>query len=88
MMLVIQDIMTRYNRMNGTPALWLPGTDHAAIATETVVLKNLGVSSREEFTRPEFMQKCFEHTKKTHATITGQVSKMGATCDFSRERFT
>lgn len=88
MMLVIQDIMTRYNRMNGTPSLWTPGTDHAAIATETVVLKNLGVSSREEFTRPEFLEKCFEHTEKTHATITGQVSKMGATCDFSRERFT
>ena len=88
MMLVIQDIMTRYNRMNGTPALWLPGTDHAAIATETVVLKNLGVSSREEFTRPEFMQKCFDHTEKTHATISNQVKKMGATCDFSRERFT
>jgi len=50
--------------MNGTPALWLPGTDHAAIATETVVLKNLGVSSREEFTRPEFMQKCLIIQKK------------------------
>ncbi|HID91916.1 TPA: hypothetical protein EYP45_02240, partial [Candidatus Peregrinibacteria bacterium] len=88
MMLVIQDIMTRYHRMNGTSSLWLPGTDHAAIATETVVLKNLGVASREVFTRPEFLEKCFEHTTKTHATITNQVQKMGATCDFSRERFT
>ncbi len=88
MMLVIQDIMTRYNRMNGTPSLWVPGTDHAAIATETVVLKNLGVPSREEFSREEFLEKCFEHTKNTHATISGQVEKMGATCDFSRERFT
>ncbi len=88
MMLVIQDIMTRYHRMNGTSSLWLPGTDHAAIATETVVLKNLGESSREVFTRPEFIEKCFDHTSKTHATITHQVEQMGATCDFSRERFT
>lgn len=88
MMLVVQDIMTRYHRMKGDATLWLPGTDHAAIATESVVLKNLGVASREEFTREEFMEKCFDHTKKTHATITNQVKKMGSSCDFTRERYT
>jgi valyl-tRNA synthetase len=88
MMLVIEDIMIRYHRMKGDDTLWVPGTDHAAIATETVVLKNLGVASREEFSRPEFLEKCFDHTAKTHATITNQVKQMGASCDFSRERFT
>ena len=88
MMLVIEDIMTRYHRMKGDATLWVPGTDHAAIATESVVLKNLGVPSREVFSREEFLEKCFDHTKKTHATITNQVKKMGAGCDFTRERYT
>ncbi len=88
MMVVVEDIMARYHRMKGDATLWLPGTDHAAIATESVVLKNLGVSSREIFTREEFMEKCFDHTKKSQATITNQVKKMGASCDFTRERYT
>ncbi|MEI7511091.1 MAG: class I tRNA ligase family protein [Candidatus Peregrinibacteria bacterium] len=88
MMLVIQDIMSRYHRMKGDATLWLPGTDHAAIATESVVLKNLGVASREVFSRPEFLEKCRTHTDKTHKTITNQIKRMGASCDFTRERFT
>jgi valyl-tRNA synthetase len=88
MMIVVQDIMTRFHRMQGDESLWFPGTDHAAIATESVVLKNLGVSSRENFTRENFIKKCFDHTSKTHENITNQIKKMGASCDFSRERYT
>ena len=88
MFLAIEDLLTRHARMRGRAALWVPGTDHAAIATESVVLKNLGVASREEFSREEFLQKCREWTTKTHATIKNQIQKMGASCDWSREAFT
>ena len=88
MFLTIEDILIRWQRMCGRAALWVPGTDHAAIATESVVLKNLGVKSREEFSREEFLQKCRDWTDVTHATITNQIKKMGASCDWSREAFT
>lgn len=87
-MLAIEDAFIRYHRMQGKSALWVPGTDHAAIATENVVLKNLGAKSREEFTREEFLAHCREWTKKSHAIITNQIKRMGSSCDWSREAYT
>jgi valyl-tRNA synthetase len=86
--ITIQDILTRWNRMKKKSALWVPGTDHAAIATENVVLKNLNEKSREEFSRENFLEKCWEWSKKSHATISNQIAKMGASVDWSREAFT
>lgn len=87
--LTIEDIMTRAARMQGKRALWVPGTDHAAIATESVVLKHLGIQDRnKEIGREDFLKECRAWTKKTHATITKQIEKMGASCDWSREAFT
>jgi valyl-tRNA synthetase len=87
-MLVLEDIMIRYHRMCGTSSLWVPGTDHAAIATESVVLKNLEKKSREEFTREEFLEKCWDWSRASHSTITNQIRKMGSSCDWDREAFT
>jgi valyl-tRNA synthetase len=88
MVLTIEDIMIRFERMQGKRTLWVPGTDHAAIATESVVIKNLGVQSREAFSREEFLEKCREWTRVTHNTITNQIKKIGSSCDWSREAFT
>lgn len=89
MMLIIEDIMCRYHRMNGDATLWIPGTDHAAIATETVVLKHLGITDRDkEISREKFLEACWEWTEKSHDTIVKQIQKMGASCDWTRERFT
>ncbi|MBI5414526.1 class I tRNA ligase family protein [Candidatus Peregrinibacteria bacterium] len=88
-MLVVEDIICRYHRMKGDAVLWLPGTDHAAIATETVVLKNLGIQNRDkEISRKDFLKECWKWSNASHDIITNQVQKMGASCDFSRERFT
>ncbi len=88
-MLVVEDIMCRYHRMAGDATLWVPGTDHAAIATETVVLKHLGIKDRnKETTRDKFIGECWKWTKKAHDTITNQIRKMGASIDWTRERFT
>ena len=86
--ITIEDIMIRFERMRGKKTVWVPGTDHAAIATESVVIKNLGVQSREAFSREEFLEKCREWTRVTHGIITNQIKKMGSSCDWSREAFT
>ncbi|MCT4592623.1 MAG: valine--tRNA ligase [Candidatus Gracilibacteria bacterium] len=87
-MLAVEDTLIRYKRMKGHSALWIPGTDHAAIATENVVLKNIGAKSREEFSREEFLNHCQDWTKKSHARITEQIRRMGSSCDWSREAYT
>lgn len=90
LMLVIQDIMVRYARMQGKKTLWLPGTDHAAIATQSKVEKILekeGIK-RKEFGREKFLEKVNEYAKNSHDTIVNQVKKMGASLDWSREAFT
>ncbi|HUE99822.1 MAG TPA: valine--tRNA ligase [Anaerolineales bacterium] len=91
MFVSIEDLMTRYHRMKGIPALWIPGTDHAGIATQLMVerdlLKNEEVT-REELGREEFVKRTWEWKHKYGGIITNQIRRLGASCDWSRERFT
>ncbi len=87
-MLAIEDIMIRFKKMTNHEVLWIPGTDHAAIATENVVLKHLGAKSREEYSREEFLEHCRVFAQEKHDTITHQMEKMGAWLDWSREAYT
>ncbi|MFW5801945.1 MAG: valine--tRNA ligase [Spirochaeta sp.] len=86
----LQDILVRYNRMLGKRTLWVPGTDHAGIATQNVVEKKLRQegTSREELGREKFLERTWEVKRDHHATITRQLKKIGSSCDWSRERFT
>ncbi len=91
-MLALEDIFIRFARMQGKRALWVPGTDHAAIATENVVLKQLkeqGMKDpRKELGREKLVAKIAEFVGKSQNTIRSQVRKMGSSCDWSRERYT
>ncbi len=87
-MLAIEDIMIRFKKMTGHEALWVPGTDHAAIATENVVLKHLGIKSREEMKREDFLKECRKFATTKHDRIEHQIKKMGAWLDWSREAYT
>ncbi|TVR69185.1 MAG: valine--tRNA ligase, partial [Spirochaetaceae bacterium] len=86
----IQDVLIRYWRMQGRPTLWVPGTDHAGIATQNVVERKLMAegTSREELGREKFLERTWEVKHDHHATITRQLEKIGASCDWNRERFT
>ncbi|MCD6109329.1 valine--tRNA ligase [bacterium] len=89
-MLAIEDIMIRYKRMQGFSALWLPGTDHAGIATQNRVEKNLlekGIT-RHDLGRKKFLEEVDEFVKGSRNTIRNQIRKMGASCDWTRERYT
>ncbi len=90
LMLAIEDTMVRYARMKGKKTLWIPGVDHAAIATETVVVKKLAKEkkNKHEIGREEFLKLVDEHAQNSHDTIVTQLRKMGATLDWSREAFT
>ncbi|CAC01835.1 valine--tRNA ligase-like protein [Arabidopsis thaliana] len=90
MFVTLEDIMVRYNRMNGRPTLWLPGTDHAGIATQLVVEKMLASEGikRVDLGRDEFTKRVWEWKEKYGGTITNQIKRLGASCDWSRERFT
>lgn len=86
----IQDILVRKARMEGKEACWVPGTDHASIATEAKVvamLKERGISKRD-LTRDEFIEYCWEWTHKYGGIILKQLRKLGASCDWDRTRFT
>ncbi|PKB68519.1 MAG: valine--tRNA ligase [SAR202 cluster bacterium Io17-Chloro-G3] len=86
----LQDIFTRWHRMLGDQALWLPGTDHAGIATQVVVERELlqeGIS-RRELGREQFQKRVWEWVRKYGGIITKQHQRLGASCDWSRERFT
>jgi len=92
-MLALEDIFTRFARMQGKEALWLPGTDHAAIATESVVIKKIQKEEkikdpRAHYGREKLVAKIAEFVEQSRATIRSQVRKMGASCDWSRERYT
>jgi len=91
-MLAIEDIMTRFERLRGKKALWLPGTDHAAIATQAKVEKLLiaeGVKDpRHKLGREVFLKHVEDFATKSHNTIVSQARKMGASLDWSREAFT
>lgn len=86
----IQDIFIRTKRMQGYNACWVPGTDHASIATETKVtnyLKESGIN-KDEIGRDKFLEHCWEWTKKYGGIIIQQLKKLGVSCDWERERFT
>ena len=86
----LEDLMIRYARMNGKQTLFLPGSDHAGIATQNVVereLKKQGIE-RKELGREKFIEKTWEWKHKYHARITEQSKRLGMSSDWSRERFT
>ncbi len=90
-MLAIEDIFVRYHRMKGDRTLWLPGTDHAAIATQEKVerlLWNETGKTRHDLGREPFLEKVREFAKNSHDTIVNQCKKMGASLDWSREAYT
>ena len=86
----LQDVLVRYHRMRGFNTLWMPGTDHAGIATQTVVEKRLlqQGTKRLDMGREAFIEKTQEWKDEYEATILGQLSEMGASCDYERTRFT
>ena len=86
----IQDILVRYHRMNGFNTLWQPGTDHAGIATQMVVERNLEKENifRKDLSRDEFIKKVWEWKEYSGSTIINQLKRLGSSCDWSRERFT
>ncbi|MBI4849237.1 MAG: valine--tRNA ligase [Nitrospirae bacterium] len=88
--ITLQDIMIRWKRMSGSNTLWLPGTDHAGIATQNVVEKDLQKqgTDRHALGREKFIEKVWEWKKLYGGTIINQLKSMGASCDWSRERFT
>ena len=88
--ITIQDVLTRWRRMQGYDALWLPGTDHAGIATQIRVEEDLRAEglTRHDLGRERFLEKVWEWKDRYHDHILKQLYAMGASCDWSRERFT
>ena len=86
----LQDILCRTKRMQGYEVLWLPGTDHAGIATQNVVERSLAAKgiSRHDLGREEFVSRVWKWKEEYGSTIIGQLKKLGASCDWDRERFT
>jgi len=88
----LQDILIRFERMRGKRALWLPGTDHAGIATQMVVERQLAENganiTRRDMGRDAFVDKIWEWKAQSGGTIVKQLRRLGASCDWSRERFT
>ena len=86
----LQDILIRYKRMDGYSALWLPGTDHAAIATEAKIVAKLKEegTTKNELGREKFLERAWEWKEHFGGTIQKQIKKIGCSCDWSRERFT
>ena len=87
----LQDIMVRYQRMNGKNVLWQPGMDHAGIATQMVVERKLAAEkqpSRREMGREKFIKKIWQWKEESGGAIFNQLKRLGASCDWSRERFT
>ncbi|TLN00148.1 valine--tRNA ligase, partial [bacterium] len=90
MFVAMEDLMIRYHRMKGEPTLWLPGTDHAGIATQLQVEKALAREglTRDQLGRAEFERRTWAWKEKYGSIITGQIRRLGASCDWTRERFT
>jgi valyl-tRNA synthetase len=86
----LEDIMIRWHRMKGEPALWLPGVDHAGIATQVIVEQKLAEEGldRHKLGREKFVERVWEWVKKSRQSITLQHQRLGASCDWTRERFT
>ncbi len=90
-MIAVEDILVRYHRMRGKRTLWLPGTDHAAIATQSKVEKEISKKegkSRHDFGRKEFLKRVEQFASESHDTIVNQMKRLGASMDWSREAFT
>jgi len=85
-----QDIIIRYKRMQGYSTLWLPGTDHASIATEVKIVEQLADQgiSKHDLGREGFLEKAWQWKEKYGSTIVNQLKKLGSSCDWDRERFT
>ncbi len=86
----IQDIIIRFKRMQGYNALWVPGTDHASIATEAKITEQLrkeGIS-KDDMTREEFLERAWAWKEEYGGNIVSQIKKLGSSCDWSRQRFT
>ncbi len=90
MFVSMEDLMIRYQRMKGVPTLWVPGTDHAGIATQLQVEKSLAEEglTREDIGRQEFLRRTWAWKEKYGGIITQQIRRLGASCDWDRERFT
>lgn len=91
LMLTLEDIIIRFERMRGKKTLWIPGTDHAAIATQSKVEKDISKKeglSRHDLGREELLKRVELFAKESHDTIVSQIKIMGASCDWSREAFT
>ena len=89
--MTLQDVIARYWRMKGKDVLWQPGTDHAGIATQMLVERQIlkeGVTSRAKLGRDEFLKKVWEWKEESGGTIINQLKRLGASADWSRERFT
>ncbi len=86
----LQDILIRWRRMQGYSALWLPGTDHASIATEAKIVEQMRAEgvSKEDLGREKFLERAWDWKKKYGGRIIEQLKKMGSSCDWERERFT
>jgi valyl-tRNA synthetase len=86
----LQDILTRYHRMCGDNTLWVPGTDHAGIATQNVVERHLAAEgkSRDDLGREAFIERVWAWRAEKGGTIINQLQRLGASCDWQRERFT
>ena len=86
----LQDVLVRFHRMRGFSTLWMPGTDHAGIATQTVVEKRLLAQEgkrRTDFDRDAFVARVQEWKDEYESTITDQLKRIGCSCDWSRQRF-
>jgi len=91
MFVSVEDLMTRYHRMKGYSTLWIPGTDHAGIATQLMVERDILQKeevTREELGREEFLHRTWQWKHKYGDLITNQIRRLGASCDWDRERFT
>jgi valyl-tRNA synthetase len=86
----LEDLLTRWRRMSGDNALWLPGTDHAGISTQLMVERQLAASGTDRRTlgRERFLERMWAWKRQYHTNIREQLDKLGASCDWSRERFT
>jgi valyl-tRNA synthetase len=86
----LQDILIRMRRMQGYEVLWMPGTDHAGIATQNVVERQIAKDglTRDQLGREKFLEKVWQWKQDYGSTIINQLKRLGATCDWPRERFT
>src|ERR1035437_2764076 len=88
--ITIQDVLVRWRRMQGRNVVWMPGTDHAGIATQNVVERDLRKQgfNRQQLGREEFVKRVWQWREEYGSTIIGQLKRLGSACDWKRERFT